>query len=209
MKNKRISRRELYPYFISFLSLVLAIWSFFCPNKDRSDVLIVSLISFAFGIPLLLSMDFSELNIFGFQIKLFEKVKAIEKRQLSNQVVVTKNGGRFWMDEFGDAFKIPDEDTAIFLAREKGIIKGESIEFDTKGELPSFGKTALPKSNADIDVFILYNNKLYYQSSLSSLYKLAQLNKINFEGKTFKDWEINGEKWVVQLNSDDFSAVYV
>ena len=157
---------KLWAGIVSIISIGLAVLSFFCPDKDRSEVLIISLIIIGIGIPLLLLKEFSEVDLFGFKFKVWNKVKAIEKRQLSNQTITTTDENFkqhwFWVNESGDALKIPDRETAEFLSKERGIIKEELKGIEIKGQMPSFGNTAKPKHQKN-DVFILYNGTLYYQ----------------------------------------------
>jgi hypothetical protein len=199
---------KMWASIVSITSIVLVIISFFWPNKERPEFLIISLIIIAIGIPLLMLHEFSELDLFGFKFKVWDKVQAIEKRQLSNQVVTTTYDNStqqwFWFNESGEANRIPDRETAEFLSKDKGILKEDLKCIDVKGQLPSFKNTASAKHH-ERHVFILYNGTLYYQSGLSWLYRLASLNSIDFQKMDFKDWkDNNGDKWVKEVSAEDF-----
>lgn len=201
---------KIWTALITMTCFGLAVFLFFAPNKERPDVLIISLFVIAVGTPLLFVNEFSEVNLFGFKFKLFEKVKEIEKTLLLNQVITTldKQASQnwFWVDEFGDAYKI-NEETADFLSREKGIKKIDSFEnLKVKGDLPSWKTTAEIKFHGP-NIFVKYNGKLYYQSGLAWLYKLAALNSINFNNSDFREWKNNnGGKWAQELNPNEFTT---
>lgn len=122
------------------------------------------------------------------------------------QRVATANDGNgpkwYWVDEKEIAFPLPDRETALFLARGSNIATVEEhdlrqIELQVMPSITS----AIVKYRAN-DIFILYNNTLYYQSSLGYLYKLAAWWGYDFGNIEVKDW--NAE-WYQQLTPEDIA----
>jgi hypothetical protein len=106
----------------------------------------------------------------------------------------------FWVDEYGKAHKLQDKETALFLAKSSGIkkVKPDELEFDT--EFSSSIKSAISMHHEN-DMFILFNDTLYYQSTLGFLYKLAAWQGRDFNGKAIQNWE-----WLKPLKSEDLTS---
>jgi hypothetical protein len=168
-----------------------------------------------FGMPFLprIGEFFEEINILGVSIKVSKALDTVQKRQLLNQVVTTVAAhgvSWFWIDESGNAHSLPDIETAQFLAKEKGIIRVEPNEVQLTANSKSFLsiKSAVPMQNAN-NKFILYNDTLYYQSSLGFLYRLAAWQKVDFAGKQIEQWGEPNNRWVKNLSPDDFTKYQV
>ena len=192
----------------TIISIALALITFFNPSQGRSELIVISFLVLATGVPLLIYSRFSKISFLGLNYELLTKVNSIKKRIISNQVIVTKESGFqewFWLDEAGLGHRIPDSLTAEFLSRGNGILKISRSEFRTvSGSFPSFKTEAKIRFKAQ-DVFIQYNGTIYYQSSLSWLYKLAGLNSIQFEKDDFRLWKYeDGSPWEKEITPVEF-----
>jgi hypothetical protein len=148
---------------------------------------------------------FEEISGMGFTLKTRRAIAVVQQRQLVNQVVsVPAIASWFWVDEAAVPHVLPDVETGQFLARQNGIIEigltdMESLKPVAPAPMPSI-KSATPMRNEN-DIFILYNDTLYYQSSLSFLYRFAE-----WEGFDFRDKKITEDDWkiVKKLQPGDF-----
>lgn len=205
-KNERPLLLQLWGNSIAIISVTFAFITFFC-RENKSEVIVISFLILAIGIVVLIYTRVSKISFLGLNYEVLRKVNTIRKRMISNQTVTTiENSNRewFWLDEAGIGYKLPDKVTAEFMSSKKGVIKVSRKEFTVKTQFPSFVEDARPKYQGP-NVFILYNSKIYYQSSLNWLYKLAALNSVSFTDDDFRKWtDANSSKWVQPITPQDF-----
>ncbi len=177
------------------------------PNSPEFRTLAAAMILALFFWPLLPHIPdwFEEISGMGITVKTRRAIAVVQQRQLVNQVVsVPAIASWFWVDQAAIPHVLPDVETGLFLARQNGIIEIELTDMESLKPVapapkPSI-KSATPMRNEG-DIFILYDNTLYYQSSLSFLYRFAEWEGFDFRGKkiTEDDWKI-----VKKLQPGDF-----
>lgn len=216
MKDKvsKTNRLKLWGNIVAFVAALMAIISFCSPDDLRSAPLITSLLIISIAIPILLNTPFSEFNFFGFGMKVLNGIDVIQKRQIFNQSLMFSQKGEntrwFWMDEFGKMHEVPDRETALFLAKERGIIEIDEKQLSSSQLMKSYPslKDAKPKHYGGRDFFLQYNGISYYQSSLSWIFWLAAQNNVTFlEKKELIEWELNGVTWIEEINKEDLDVV--
>ncbi len=160
---------------------------------------------------------FEEVGIPGiFAMKTRKGITAIQQRLIQNKVVqiVEINGTRlFWIDDSKVPHRLPDIETAQFLAKQEGILEIDASELKqlksiASEDLLSIKISAIPMRDGGT-VFILYNSTLYYQSSLGFLYKLAALQGFDFKGIKKSIADGGWDDWIQQLRPEDFNQYNV
>lgn len=198
---------------VMLISIGMSLYAFLCPSSNGSVSFILTLIASGIGVPLLLlilpNISKGELNLFGLGLKWLKRdIIAVQQRLLANQsvTIVDITGQKwFWIDEFGKAHPVPDSETALFLSKGKGIIHVRADELDIGADIYPSVKDAQAKHNHKRDIFIFYNNTLYYQSSMGFLFWLADRQSVNFLDKeSFDEWKDKDKNpWMQQISSDD------
>jgi len=188
------------------VAVLVAIGALLLPDVPWLQTVALILCVIVIVIPLLPHVN--EVSILGVNLKVRRAIETVQQRQILNRVVTTVevSGTRwFQIDESGNAHPLPDPETAQFLAGEIGIVQIDPSELKQirPEPMPSF-KLAVPMRN-ERDIFILYHNTLYYQSSLSNLYKLATWQGIDFESRNMEEWGEPDSRWMQDLSPEDFA----
>jgi hypothetical protein len=198
---------------IVVITISAAIWAFFQPNEKQSPTLIISLLCIAI-VTIILVSSFDKISEIsgpgGLKLKMFDKLENIQKQTSYNKSFLyqdhTSTNNYFWVDEYGISHNIPDHETALFLSKGGGITSLQKLDFTLGPSYPSL-KTAVAKSPNNVDVFIIYNNKLYYQQGLGWLYWLAAYHSVDIDNKEFRNWAIDGKNFVQKLTVQEITAV--
>ncbi len=159
---------------------------------------------------------FEEIGIPGiFAMKTRRGITTIQQRLVQNKVVqiVEINETRlFWIDDSKVPHRLLDIETAQFLARQEGILEIDANELKQLKPIAPMDfpriTSAIPKRDGGT-IFILYNDTLYYQSSLGFLYKLATLQGFDFKGIKKSIADGGWDDWIQPLQPEDFNRYKV